>query len=204
MNSTERKAHNSEMFVKSEENEAPDFEDENQCVPDTDAANIITKVAKKSRKKVFTNDLGSSKKLRTGPGPGPTETTIDQSQLLTKLQQENLDLFERSAVLQEKNRDLIDQLEKLETLNHKVQKHQVFTNEKGEHYFKLSFKRRATINKFQGATLLNLRLYCPDDNGNLTIPTKKGIALPPEQFKVLIDICKNGQLQNEIDRIEQH
>jgi len=203
MNSTERKAHNSELLIKSDEKEAPDFEEETQCVPDinTDAAaNIITK-AKKSRKKVFTNDIGSSKKLRTEP-------TIDQSQLLA----ENLDLIEGCALLQQENRDLkgqrsqlLEKLNKVQTLRSPpdvASQHQVFTNEKGNHYFKLSFKRRATINKFQGATLLDLRVYNPASNP--TFPSKQGIALPPDQFEVLIDICKNGQLQKEIDRIGQH
>ncbi|CAO3607776.1 unnamed protein product [Cunninghamella blakesleeana] len=71
-------------------------------------------------------------------------------------------------------------------------------NEQGEEYFVLSSKRRITIRTFQGKKCVDLREFYSDKTG-LWKPTSKGLLMPLDQFKRMVELLP--QIQAALDRI---
>jgi len=73
-------------------------------------------------------------------------------------------------------------------------------NEAGDRYFDLSSKKRLTIRKWKGNTLLDIREYY--EKNEKMLPGKKGISLTTSQYDSLRDLIKNGAIDKSIQDAE--
>ena len=67
----------------------------------------------------------------------------------------------------------------------------------GDVYFELAAKRRVTVRKFKGTTLIDIREFW-EDSGDLK-PGKKGISLSVEQWDALKGLTE--KIDGEIERL---
>ncbi|RHZ43931.1 hypothetical protein Glove_801g11 [Diversispora epigaea] len=72
-------------------------------------------------------------------------------------------------------------------------------NGDGEAYFKLSEKKRVTVRKFKNMILIDFREFFTNSDGDSN-PTKKGIALQPEQWNKLKEFISD--IDEEIENLK--
>ncbi|KAK1924380.1 transcriptional Coactivator p15-domain-containing protein [Papiliotrema laurentii] len=75
---------------------------------------------------------------------------------------------------------------KKETVSGQVQAlGEVHENENGEKYLKLGEYRRATVRRYEGQVLVDIREFYKDKTSGQIRPGAKGISLKPEQWELL-------------------
>ena len=115
---------------------------------------------------------------------------------IDELKVEKEEVEKSNVTLQEENARAKAELEQY----HATVRYPVFQNKDGNSYFELSSHRRVTIQKFNGAKMVDIREYFEDMRGNMK-PMKKGIMLPIYQWDTLRDLCTSGQIDEILNNL---
>lgn len=107
----------------------------------------------------------------------------------------------RSPVKKSKKQEDLDAMDQVDDNEKPDDVHPMLTTPEGEPYFEIGTKKRVTVRKFKGNTLVDIREFYTDkdDNGK---PGKKGISLTLDQYNSLQELMLEGHLQDAIKQVQ--